>query len=236
MSKVQQWVAIGVAAMIAVLAAGWFFVVAPQRAHARALQGQATAQRGATAALSSQLHMLQAQAKQLPAKQVELAGFARQIPSSAALPALIRSLSAATAAAGVDLVTISPAAPAALVTAVAPVPAAAASGAPTDAAAAPKTGAPPPTTLAAPAAGASGLQTIGLTLKLNGSYAQLEEFVADLEGMQRVLIINGYSLGPQVSCKGKCKLDLELNAQVFTMPALAAPPAVPRTSVPKTVK
>lgn len=228
MTKIQQWVAIAAVAVLAILAAGWFFAVSPQRKDASALHVQTAAQQDRTAALRTQLSMLQEQSKQLPAKQAELAKFGKQIPSNPALPTLIRSLTVASASAGVDLVSIAPLPPAVLA---APVPAAVvpAPGTPAK---------PATTTLAAPAATAPGLQSINLVLKVNGTYAQIEQFLANLEGLQRVLLVNGYSLTPStggpspsgsssaVRCTSSpCLLDLDLTGQVFTVPAFAAVPA-----------
>ncbi|PZS29405.1 MAG: hypothetical protein DLM59_12835, partial [Pseudonocardiales bacterium] len=106
MNRIQQWVAIAAAIIVAVLVAGWFVVVTPQRALARDLEAQAVTQRSGTASLRTQLHVLEAQSKQLPAKQAELATFGKQIPSSPLLPAVTRSLTAAAASAGVDLISI----------------------------------------------------------------------------------------------------------------------------------
>jgi Tfp pilus assembly protein PilO len=246
LTKIQQWVAIAAAAIVIVLVAGWFFVVSPQRAKAKALTAQTAGQRGRTAGLRTQLDVLQVQSKEVPAKLAELARFGKQVPSSPLLPALIRSLSVATASAGVDLVSIAPSTPAPLVTAtpattvpspaVASPGAAAASPAPAASAGAPAAG----PSAAAPAPAVSALQAITLALKVNGSYAQLEQFVANLEGLQRVFLVNGYALGPSSAggkpgssggtCASTCLLSLDLTGQVFTTPVLAAAPA------PSTVK
>jgi Tfp pilus assembly protein PilO len=227
MNKTQQWVAIAAVAIVAILAAGWFFVVAPQHTKADALHVESATQRAGTASLHTQLSILQAQSKQLPAKQAELAKFGKQIPNNAELPTLIRSLSVAASTAGVDMVSIAPSAP----TAQAPVAPAVATTP-----AAPVAGQAAPRTLAAPSPTTSTLQSIGLTIKLTGTYAQLEQFVANLEGLQRVLLVNAYNLtsggapaagttgAASASCTTACPLNLELTGQVFSMPALAAAP------------
>ena len=110
-------------------------------------------------------------------------------------------------------------------------------------AATPSPGAVPATVPTAPAG--SGLQSIPLALKLNGTYVQLEQFVANLEALQRVFLVGGYTLGPGSPVKptttsatastatggcssAPCNLDLALTGQVFIAPAVAAP-AVPVT-------
>ncbi|MDP9436510.1 MAG: type 4a pilus biogenesis protein PilO, partial [Actinomycetota bacterium] len=111
MDKLNQWIALTVVGCLAVLAGGWFLLVAPQRAEAEALRAQAAAQDGTNSTLRTKLAVLKAQAKDLPKKQAELAAVAAKIPGGPELPALIRALDAASADAGVDLMTIAPGAP-----------------------------------------------------------------------------------------------------------------------------
>lgn len=111
---------------------------------------------------------------------------------------------------------------------------------------APSPGATPATTLAAPAT-VPPLQTVSLAIKVNGTYVQLEQFVANLEALQRVFLISAYTIGPgsplepattstiatgtATGCsRTACTLDLSLTGQVFLAPAPAAPP------VPVTLK
>jgi len=249
-SKLQQWIAFAVAGILVILAAGWFLLVSPQRSKAADFRGQATTQRAATATLRTQLAVVRAQATQLPAKQAELAKFARQIPANAALPALVRALTGAATNAHVDLVSIAPGPPAVYTPAIAPVavaPSPAASPAPGAAA--------PPAAVARPVV--SPLSIVPLAIKVNGTYVQLEQFVANLEGLQRILLVGGYTLGPGTPIKPAatstaaaptsggtggcsrppCNLDLAVTGQVFVAPVIAAPvtgvsPVVPVTPVP----
>lgn len=242
MSKMQQWVAFAAVGILAILAAGWFVVVTPQRKHASELRVKTAAENSQSAGLRTQLNVLVAQSKQLPAKQAELVKFGKQIPSTPALPALIRVLSDAAATADVDLVSIAPGPPAAYVSAVAPaqtVPTATAKSTTATGTVAPAK-APTATTLAAPGAATAtaGLQTVPLEMKVTGTYAQIEQFVANLEGLQRVLLVNGFSFGPSagavkatsagttapVGCSNNpCVLDLDLTGHVFVAPTLVAP-------------
>lgn len=241
MTKIQQWVGVAAVAVVVILAAGWFLVVGPQRTHAHALLAQSAAQRGQTTSLRTQLSILQAQSKALPAKQAELAKFGRQIPSNPALPALIRSLTAAGSAAGVDLVSIAPGAAAAPSTAAAPV------AGPAGAASAGRQGV---TTLGTTSS-ASSVQATALVLKVKGTYAQLEQFLANLEGLERVLLVSGYSIGTSTGgsdstasatagtatkgCPSACQLELDLTGQVFTVPVLTTSHVAP-APVQSTVK
>ena len=111
MSKTRQWIALGVAAVLAVLGLGWFLVISPTRSEAAELTASAEQQQAQTATLTSQLQVLRAQAAELPAKQARLTELQRELPEDVALPELIRLLTAAGADTGVELASMAPSAP-----------------------------------------------------------------------------------------------------------------------------
>src|SRR3954451_10066252 len=111
MDKMRQWTMLTVVGVVAVLGAGWFLAVSPQRHHAAQLRSQAASQQSANSQLQSRVSQLQQQQKGLPAQQRRLNHIATKIPDNPALPPLIRQLSAAADGAGVDLVSLSPANP-----------------------------------------------------------------------------------------------------------------------------
>src|SRR3954465_8685082 len=148
MNKTRQWTVLTAVACLAILAAGWFLAVKPQRSHAASLRTQTQSVESSNSGLASQVAQLKQQQKDLPAQQKLLSQIATKIPDNPALPALIRQLSAAADGAGADLVSIAPGAPA-LATA--------------RAAAATTTG----TAAAAP------LAAIPLTIQVQGSYFNL---------------------------------------------------------------
>ena len=189
MDKLKQWIAFTVLGVIAVLAAGWFLLVSPKRADADTLSQQAAKQVAANSTLQTQLAVLKSQAKNLPQQQAKLAAASAKIPDNPAEPALIRALDAAATAAGVELVSISPAQPAAVSAAVAPVAPVPAPGA----AAAPKVAVASP---AAAAAGAGVLQSITVSINVVGSYFQLEQFFDGLENLSRATKVTGFALAP----------------------------------------
>src|SRR3954452_189940 len=108
MDKMRQWTMLTVVGIVAVLGAGWFLAVSPQRHHAAQLRSQAASQQSANGQLQARVSQLQQQQKGLPAQQRRLNQIAAKIPDNPALPALIRQLSAAADGAGVDLVSLSP--------------------------------------------------------------------------------------------------------------------------------
>ena len=180
MDKLKQWVALTVVGVFAVLAAGWFLLVSPKNSEAADLETQAGAQVSANSVLVTQLAFLKSQAKDLPKQQARLAAIAAKIPDNPALPALLRALSNAAASAGVELVTIAPAAPAAFI---------GPRSAPTAAAA------PAPKAAASPVV----LQSIALTINVVGGYFQVEQFLDGVESLSRSLKVTGFTLTPGLS-------------------------------------
>lgn len=183
MEKLKQYVVFTVVGCLLVLAAGWFLLISPKRSEASALRTQAASQLSANAQLENQLQVLKAQAKDLPKQQARLAAVAAKIPVNPALPALIRALTTASVSSGVELVSVSPGAPALIAAAgVVAAPVAPAAG-----------------TVPAPAnasAAAGQLASIPVTLNVVGGYFQIEQFIANLEGLSRSMRLSIVSLAP----------------------------------------
>ena len=213
MEKMRQWGVLTLAAVVAVLVAGWFLLVSPQRSHASQLHSQASAQRQSNQQLESQVRMLREQAKDLPKQQARLAQIATKIPQNPALPALVRSLSDAADKAGVQLVSLAPSTPQLMV--------------PT---AAPATG----TTTKRAAAGPT-LAQIGLTVQVTGTYFNIEQFFSQLEGLKRAMWVTGATFkGGDASSAGSTTvapgtITASLNSFVFMSPTtqVAAAPVQP---------
>ncbi|MDX6199350.1 MAG: hypothetical protein QOJ79_2501 [Actinomycetota bacterium] len=183
MDKIKQYVVFTVLGCLVVLAAGWFLLVSPKRSHAAELRDQAAAQVSANAQLETRLAILKAQAKDLPKQQAKLAAVAARIPDNPALPALVRALTTAATSAGVELVSLTPSAPAAV-------------GAPAPAAAAPVAPAAGAPARAAVSASAGQLAQIGMTLNIAGGYFQVEQFVAALESLPRSMRVTALTMAP----------------------------------------
>lgn len=225
MDKLKQCIAFAVLGVVVVMAAGWFLLISPKRGEASDLALQATEKQSSNQQLQTRLALLKSQAKGLPAQQAKLAVVAAKIPDNPALPALIRALDAAATSTDVELVSLSPSAPAAVTAAPATAPVVApAAGAPV--------GVP---VAAAPAA----LQQIALSLNVVGGYFQVEQFLNRLENLQRAFKVNGFTLAPganplKVSTSaasttqpGKT-LTAAITGQVFLVPtAVAAAPITP---------
>ena len=111
MSKTRQWLALGAAALLAVLSLGWFLVLSPLRGEAAELTTRTEEQRAQTAVLTSKLQVLRAQAAELPAQQARLVELQAELPDTVALPQLIRLLTTAAEQTGVELTSMAPSAP-----------------------------------------------------------------------------------------------------------------------------
>jgi Tfp pilus assembly protein PilO len=198
MEKLKQYVVFTVVGCLAVLAAGWFLLVSPKRADAAGLRAQAAEQVSANAQLETQLQVLKAQAKDLPKQQAKLAAVAAKIPDNPALPRLIRALTSAASAAGVELVTVTPGNPVVVTPgrATAPVSPSAAGAAATAAAPAAQTAAAPAAAPAGAASAAGQLASVPLTLNVAGGYFQIEQFLANLENLPRSLRVSNVTLTP----------------------------------------
>ena len=197
-SKMKQWVALTVVGCLAVLAAGWFLLVSPKRSDAAAVRTDVVSQNSTNSSLQTQLAMLKAQAKTLPQQQATLARVAAKIPDNPALPALIRALSAAAGDAGVELVSLAPGQPTAVVAAAAP---AASLGTPSSTAGSTTPTAARPATLGSTTAATSSfspgvLTAIPLTINVVGSYFQLEQFFDKVENLTRAAKVTGFTMVP----------------------------------------
>lgn len=234
MDKMRQWTLLTVIGVVAVLGAGWFLAVSPQRHHAASLRAEAASQLSSNAALQQRVSQLEQQKKGLPAQQRELNQIAAKIPDNPALPALIRQLSAAANTAGVDLVSLAPAQP----MATAP---AGSTGAVTTTAPATTTG----TTSTSATASASSLMQIPVQIVVQGTYYNIESFFDAVEKMPRAVLVPGWQLAiadgaGTVSSGGTAgtkalpagTLKGQINAVVFESPqvASASAPLAPVTS------
>jgi Tfp pilus assembly protein PilO len=198
MTDMRKWSAGAAVLVLAILAAGWFLLVAPKHQATADLKTKATSQEQANAQLQQQIQVLQAQQQDLPQQQAKLATLSTQIPSNPALPSLIRDLTAAANKVGLTIDSMAPAPPVALVaplTAVAPVPPASTTDT-TDTSGGTDSTATTTTTPVAPPVAASTLFQVPLTLSVTGSYFEVEQFLNKLEGLKRSMLISGLTMTP----------------------------------------
>jgi len=218
MEKMRQWTLLTVVGIVAVLGAGWFLAVSPQRHHAADLRAQAETVTNANAQLQQRVAQLEQQKNGLPAQQRRLNQIAAKVPDNPALPALIRQLSTAANGAGVDLVSLSPSQPVAMT------PTATTSGTTTT------------STSTVPAAAAPSVMQIPVVIIVRGSYYNIENFFDAVEKLPRAVLIPGWQLsvaqgsgtvssgagsGDGAKALPAGTLQGQINAMVFESPSVA---------------
>lgn len=174
MTQTRKWGAGAAVLVVLLLVGSWFLILGPKRSEAADLRGQSQAQNDTNQDLASKLQMLKAQNKQLPAQQAELAVIREQIPLEPAQPALIRSLTEVGKATGVAIDSLAPAAPVVL----------GAQGAGTQVGVAP------------------GVQQIAVNLTVHGDFNAAKLFISKLEGLKRVMLVEGFTIGATKSASG----------------------------------
>ena len=237
MTVTRKWSLLAAVLVVAIFAGGWFLLIAPKRAEATKLEGKTVSQEDANARLRQQIQVLQAQMEDLPAQRARLAGIKKQLPDNPALPTLIRNLTAAGRDVGASVDAMTPALPEAVVQEVVPVAVATpspASGSDTTE----TTGSAPAdttstgattTTAAAAAPPAAVLYQVPLTVKVTGSYFELEQFVNKLEGLRRSFLVTGFTIGePTDNNSGSGDLEISVTGRVFlTQPGTVTAPTTP---------
>lgn len=231
MTRLQQRWAITAVAVVLVMAAGWFFLLSPQRSHTTELRGQALAAQQANDSLRAAVAELSSREKLLATKKRQLAEISARLPGTLDLPGLITSLTAAAKTAGVQLLSIAPGA----ATAVTPTAAAVVPGAtpaPSDSVPTPAPGVPPVTS-----AGPGGLtlSAVPVTLLTGGGFFQSEQFLSALSELPRSFLVTGVSIAapapgaasaaPAAGTPAAGQLQVTITGSVFmlTDPAASAP-------------
>jgi Tfp pilus assembly protein PilO len=233
MEKMRQWSILTGLTVVVVFAAGWFLAVSPQRHHAAEFRAQTATQLSANAQLLTQVDQLKQQKLGLPAQQRLLDQIAAKIPDNPALPALIRELSTAATAAGVDLISMAPSQPAAVTTAAATVAA--------------------PATQAGTSSTTAPLEQISVSLNVQGSYYNVESFFAAVEKMKRAMRVTQWSIAPAIASSSAAPsagsgsasaakqlppdtMEASLTALVYESPQLAPPTPVAPVAAAATSK
>lgn len=229
----RTWRIGGVVAAILVLVAAWFLAVSPTLQKAEALEVETAGQQAASDQLRSRISLLKKQSEELPAQEAKLASIQQRMPSTPALPTLIRNLTTVAEAANVTVASVTPGRPAPIQQPTPPAPPppaegeegeaeegaegadAEAEGATSDADG-PGAADATSTAFVGPQA-----QVMSLNITACGTFAQLRNYLRELEQMQRVVSVSGLSMAKGSCAEGSAEDDLTANvtAHVFTMPA-----------------
>jgi Tfp pilus assembly protein PilO len=205
MTETRKWTLGAVLVAIAVLAAGWFLLISPQRSTVADLQAQTQAQENANSSLQTDIEVLKQQNKDLPEKQAELAELQTQIPAVPQLPTYIRELQDIGEKSGVAFTSVTPAAPTEL-------------GGGSGEALTPEM-----------------LAAINVDMVVQGSYFEITKFMNELETASRYTLVGGYTMGveeaeatAESSTEGTTSLTATVNARIYLVPT--APEAAAATS------
>ena len=188
MSRIQQWAAGTVVALLVIVAAGWFLAISPQKHKVSNLGAQSASQEQANSGLKVKLAELTAQASAVPSEEAAVAAVTQKIPSDPDMPDYVRTLTTIAGQTGVDLISVAPGVPTAVTVAAAAAPAAAA--------ATPSASASTAVAAAAPATPAVNLQAISVALTVQGGYFQIQQFTAALQRLSRSTVLTTVSIAP----------------------------------------
>jgi len=107
-TKNSRWIAGTCAACVAVTAVSWFLLISPRRSHAADLRDQTQSVASANDTLRLQIAQLKAQFADLPKQKAELVTVQQELPPTAAMPTLVRSLNGIADSTGVNLDSVTP--------------------------------------------------------------------------------------------------------------------------------
>lgn len=227
MRGTRFWRLGGIAAAMLILVGAWFGLVNPQREEAAALDTETASQEAASAQLAAKISLLKKMSEELPAQEAKLAAIQQRMPATVALPTLIRNLTDVAANARVVVASVTPGRPAPVQEVIAmtgPPPAeegAEEAGAEVDSADVDEAATAPGTDTAGP-----GVESVSLSITACGTFAQLRNYLGNLEDMKRVVNVSGLSIARGSCAEGSSQDDLTatITASVFTLPS-ASPEA-----------
>lgn len=203
MSMRMRFVALSVATLLFALA--WFFVgFKPANSELTEVKGKVQAAQAEVAALQARLTRLQELKRNAKELRKESARLEKGLPTEPAVSTFIRQVQEAANQAGIDFLSVSPSVPSA-----------------------PAAGEAPTTADAASSGAVAGsMRTITVSINSKGNFFAIESFVAKMEGLERAIKIDTFSLGG-----ASPNLSLAINMKMFMGgPAAAAAPAAPGTS------
>lgn len=221
----RMWRVGGIAAAVLLLVAAWFAVISPTLQSAAALDVETASQEAASQQLESRISLLKKQSEELPAQEAILAEIQQRMPPTVALPTLIRNLTTVAGNANVVVASVTPGQPTLIEQ-----PAAAVAppvddpdsedgdSEDTDAEDSDDASASSSAAPAAPAA--PQVQAVSLNITACGTFAQLRNYLREIETMKRVASVSSVSISKGSCGEGSAEDDLtaSITAHVFTLP------------------
>lgn len=212
----------GIAAAVLLMVAAWFALVGPQRQEAAALDLDTATQVEEAGRLQARISLLKKMSQELPAQEAKLAGLQQRMPTTVALPTLIRNLTTVAANSRVIVASVTPGRPTPVIDprAVRSAPAPTASdGAETSTDDAESTPAAP--RAAAPVG--PQVQAVNLSIVACGTFAQVRNYLGQLEDMRRLVAVSNVNISRGSCADGSPDSDLTatIGASTFVLPAEA---------------
>lgn len=212
LQSVSATLFLGTLALLATAALGWFLLLGPQWGRIGETDAERTVVQDQAARMSSQLTALRRLADELPEIDEEARALERVFPPTADQPGFFEAVTDAAAAAGIaadDLTTVSPGIPVLPPAPPPPPPADDEAMDDEDVVSAPVAAAPPQL----------AVQSVSITV--SGSYEQLSALLANLEDMDRALLISSASLSANEQ-----DLSLSVIGTTYVAAPLTGPPAL----------
>jgi Tfp pilus assembly protein PilO len=218
-----MWRAGGIAGAVLLLVAAWFAVISPTMQSAAALEEETVSQEEASSQLRSRISLLKKQSEELPAQEAILAEIQQRMPPTVALPTLIRNLTTVAQEANVLVASVTPSQPSPIAQ---PVVVVATPVDDTDSGESGESGEsgddPPDSAVPeAPAAPVGPqVQAVSVTITACGTFAQLRNYLREIESMKRVAAVSNVSISKGSCTEGSAEDDLTASviAHVFTLP------------------
>ncbi len=198
----KKMIAIAVAAAVVLTGIWYVALLSPQSKSLRKAKDQTAAANSQAVSLRSEIAVLQKEKTQLPATGAKLTDLKLALPDTPALDKLVDEVNAAATQTGVDWQTITPTKPATF----------AAGG------------------QAVPSGLTGGLQSLVVTMQVNGASNQITDFVTKLTGMSRLLDVTSFNM---TNVSGASKSTGQITTQIFFVPA---PPGSATAASTTTVK
>ncbi|PWJ48001.1 hypothetical protein SAMN06264364_13325 [Quadrisphaera granulorum] len=226
----RTWVAGTSLLAVLLVAAAWLLLISPQRDQVADLNAQQQSVVNTNVLEAQKLKVLVEQSAQLPASKAELASLRQALPATLDLSPFSRQIDAAATAAGVALVSVTPAAPAQRPAAAA-VPATAASTATEPTAGASEQTAP--TTSSAAVAGLADVVQMPVTVQVVGSFAEVQAFLDQVQDLSRSVLVTTISAtveqaapaSPGKPATQAGDLSTTIGMTAFVLPSSQAPTA-----------
>ncbi len=220
----RMWMLGGIGAAVLLLVGAWFALISPTMQKAAALDEETASQMAASDQLRSRISLLKKQSEELPAQEAILAQIQQRMPPTVALPTLIRNLTTVASDANVVVASVTPGRPTLIAAPVVAAPPAPADDAATDSESSDAESSDAAEAPAATAPAAPQVETVSLNISACGTFAQLRNYLREVESMKRVAMVSSVSIS-----KGSCAdgapedgLTAAITANVFTLPNAAA--------------